>query len=70
MKKCRQFLDYVAMQDEGVITYRASDMKLAIHSEASYLTEPKARSRTGGHYFCLEDVKDQLTMDHFSEWHK
>eukprot|EP00956_Cyclotella_meneghiniana_P044671 scaffold329841_cov242-Cyclotella_meneghiniana.AAC.1 len=26
-------------------------MKLAIHSDASYLSEPKSRSRGGGHYF-------------------
>ena len=26
-------------------------MKLAIHSDASYLSEPKARSRAGGHMF-------------------
>ncbi len=26
-------------------------MKLAIHSNASYLLEPKARSRAGGHMF-------------------
>ncbi len=26
-------------------------MVLAIHSDASYLSEPKARSRAGGHMF-------------------
>ena len=39
LKKVRQFLDYVASQDEAVLTYRASDMVLAIHSNASYLSE-------------------------------
>ncbi len=33
------------------MTYRASNMKLAIHSDASYLSEPKARSRMGSHMF-------------------
>ena len=47
MKKCKQFLDYAASQEDAVITYKASDMKLAIHSDASYLSEPKARSRAG-----------------------
>ena len=42
-------LDYVATQEEAVLTYHASDMKLAAHSDASYLSEPKARSRAGGH---------------------
>ena len=58
MEKCKQFLDYAATQGEAVITYRASDMKLAIHSDASYLSEPKARSRAGGHFFCSENVAD------------
>ena len=51
MQKCLQFLDYAASQDDAIVTYRASDMKLAIHSDASYLSEPKARSRAGGHMF-------------------
>ncbi len=41
IKKCKQFLDYAASQDEVVVTYKARDMKLAIHSDASYLSEPK-----------------------------
>jgi hypothetical protein len=51
-------LDYAASQEEAILTYRASDMKLAIHSDASYLSEPKARSRAGGHMFMAgnEDI--------------
>eukprot|EP00804_Cyclotella_cryptica_P025606 CCRYP_002839-RD/>CCRYP_002839-RD protein AED:0.54 eAED:0.43 QI:0/-1/0/1/-1/0/1/0/189 len=30
-------------------------MKLAIHGDASYLSEPKARSRAGGHFFLSFD---------------
>jgi hypothetical protein len=58
MQKCPQFLDYAASQEEAILTYRASDMKLAIHSDASYLSEPKARSRAGGHMFMAgnEDI--------------
>jgi hypothetical protein len=48
---CKQFLDYMASQDKAVLTYKASNMVLAIHSNASYLSEPKARSRAGGHMF-------------------
>eukprot|EP00804_Cyclotella_cryptica_P028836 CCRYP_008420-RA/>CCRYP_008420-RA protein AED:0.29 eAED:0.29 QI:0/0/0/1/1/1/4/0/762 len=40
-----------ATQDEAVLTYHASDMVLAAHSDASYLSEPQARSRAGGHFF-------------------
>ena len=51
MEQTKQLLDYLATQDEAVLTFNASDMKLAVHSDASYLSEPKARSRAGGHFF-------------------
>ena len=49
-------MDYVATQEEAVITYHASEMKLAAHSDASYLSEPKARSRAGGHFFLSSET--------------
>eukprot|EP01082_Thalassiosira_pseudonana_P012372 g11214.t1 g11214 contig5:382941-386300(-) len=55
MKKIKQFLDYAASQEEAVLTYQASDMILAAHSDASYHSEPKARSRAGGHFFLSSD---------------
>jgi hypothetical protein len=51
MKLCKKFLDFMATQEEVILTYRASKMVLAIHSDALYLSEPKARSRAGGHMF-------------------
>ena len=51
MKKCKQFLDYAASQEEAILTYKKSDMVLTIHSDASYLSELKARNRAGGHWF-------------------
>eukprot|EP00804_Cyclotella_cryptica_P030124 CCRYP_009529-RA/>CCRYP_009529-RA protein AED:0.40 eAED:0.40 QI:0/0/0/0.66/1/1/3/0/339 len=56
MKRVQQFLDYAATQEPAVTTYRASDMVLAIHSDAGYLNEANARSRAGGHHFLSEDV--------------
>jgi hypothetical protein len=60
MQKCKQFLDYAATQEDAVVTYRKSNMVLAIHSDASYLSEsePKARSRAGGHFFMSENLPD------------
>ena len=55
MAHTKKFLDYVATQEEAVLTYNASDMKLAAHSDASFLSEPKARSRAGGHCFLSSD---------------
>jgi hypothetical protein len=51
MTLCKKFLIYMASQDKEILTYRASDMVLAIHSNSSYLSEANARSRAGGHMF-------------------
>ena len=49
MKKVKQFLDYAASCEEPILTFSASDMILAGHSDGSYLSEQNARSRAGGH---------------------
>jgi hypothetical protein len=41
----------MASQDEAILTYKASNMVLAVHSNASYLSKPKACSRAGRHMF-------------------
>jgi hypothetical protein len=51
MNNTLQLLDYLATQEDAILTYHASDMILAAHSDASYLSEPKARSRAGSHFF-------------------
>jgi hypothetical protein len=51
MGLCKQFLDFMLTQEDAVVTYQASDMVLAIHSNVSYLSEPKSHSRAGGHMF-------------------
>jgi hypothetical protein len=51
MKHTLQLLDYLATHEEAVLTYHASDMILATHSDTSYLSKPKACSRAGGHFF-------------------
>lgn len=56
MQQTLQLLDYIATQEDAVLTYSASDMKLAVHSDASYLSEPKARSRAGGHFFLSNEA--------------
>ena len=46
------FLNYAATHPNAKIRYRKSDMHLWIHTDATYLSEPKARSRASGfHYF-------------------
>ena len=52
----QQLLDYLATQEDAVLTYNASNMILAVHSDASYLSKPKARSWAGGHFFLSSDT--------------
>lgn len=48
---CNMLLDYLATHPNATIRYHASDMVLAICSDAAYLVLPKARSRAAGHFF-------------------
>jgi hypothetical protein len=48
---CTKLLNYAATHPNAVVRYKASDMILHIHSDASYLSEPQARSRVGGFFF-------------------
>ena len=49
-KKVMQLLDYAASQEDAAITYHASTIVLAYHSDALYLSKPGARSRAGGNF--------------------
>ncbi len=51
MEQCTQLLDYLAHNADAKVRFHASDMILNIHSNASYLSEAKARSRACGHFF-------------------
>ena len=46
-----QLLNYAATHPDATVTYHASDMCLHVHSDASYLCEPKAGSRFAGFFF-------------------
>ncbi len=51
MKRVNQILDYMWTHPDAIIRYRASDMILNVHSDALYLSSPKARSCAGGYFF-------------------
>jgi hypothetical protein len=48
-------LDYVATYPNDGIVYRASDMVLCVHADASYLNKTKSRSRARAHIYLSED---------------
>ena len=54
-------LNYAATHPNAKIHYTNSDMILYIHSDASHLSEPRSRSRAGGHYFLGEKRPDMTT---------
>ena len=56
-EKIQQLLDYLSTHREATIRYVASDMILNINSDASYLSEPRARSRIGGIFFLGSNPK-------------
>jgi hypothetical protein len=50
-RAAEHFLQYAASWPNASIVYHASDMRLAVDSDASYLSESHARSRVAGHHY-------------------
>ena len=61
-KRVLQLLDYLHTHKDATLRYVASDMILNIHSDASYLSEPKARSRLGGTFFMGTKPQDGIPI--------
>ena len=57
MAKTKLLLDYLASQEEVILTYSVNNLVLAVHSNAGYLNKLKARSRAGGHFFLSSNAK-------------
>ena len=55
MKKVRKVLDHASSDPCAILAYRKSDIILAIHSDASYMSGPGTRSHAGGHFFMTSD---------------
>lgn len=56
MNHTLQLLDFLAFQGNAVLTYNASNMILAVHSDASYLSEPKAHSQAKSHFYLSKNA--------------
>ena len=56
------FLNYAATHPDAIIRYHASGIILHVHSDASYLSAPRARSRAGGHYILTDPFNDATTL--------
>ena len=51
MKIVHQLLDYMATHTKSIIRFRASDMIINIHSDASYFSAGTGRSWARGYFF-------------------
>jgi hypothetical protein len=63
MELIKWLLDYAATNPDAILTYKSSDMILAVHSDASYLSE-------ANHFFCSSDVSEQPTTEPSSTFPK
>jgi hypothetical protein len=48
------------------VRYHSSDMVLHVSSDASYLSEPEARSRTGGHFYLGQKYGQHVSLASWS----
>jgi hypothetical protein len=55
-----RLLRYAAKRPEATLVFHASDMRLIIHSDASYLSESGARSRVGGMSYLGNHADDTM----------
>jgi hypothetical protein len=58
-----QLLDYLATYPDSKIRFHVSDMILHIHSDASYLSVSKARSRVGGLFYLGYNPPDENKLN-------
>jgi hypothetical protein len=67
MKRVNQFLDYMWTHPDAIIQYCASGMILNIHSDASYLSTPKACSQAGGYFFLGSLPPSKSSLQHWQQ---
>ena len=66
MRKVKRILNYVATFPEVFIQCHASNMRLFIDSDTTYLCERKAKSRAVGYFYFKQNTlnKEQKPMNH------
>ena len=66
MDEVQQLLNYLTSNPNATIRYHASGMILFIHSDASYLSVTKARSRAIGVFFLSDPKPDAITFSEYT----
>ena len=62
-KEVKHFLNYCATHPNAGIRYVASDMILALHASASYLSETNSKSRAAGHFYLTRKSDEYYNND-------
>jgi hypothetical protein len=57
---CHQLLNYVATHPNAGLWYHACDIILAVHTDASYLSEAGGKSRVVGHFYLTNQYKKKF----------
>ena len=65
-KNITKILNYLADHPEVVIKYHASGIQLYAHSDASYLSVSKARSRAGGIHYLSDLPPNTQELDKYT----
>ena len=66
INKVNNLLDYLASNPNSTIRFHASGMILFIHSDASYLSVAKSRSRASGVYFLSDPKPDNINFNEYT----
>jgi len=61
-----KLLNYMARHPLAIIEYHASGMVLHIHSDGSYLSAPRARSRASGVHFLSDAPPPSTNFEHYN----
>ena len=62
LKKNKQLLDYLVTLPNEKVKFYTSKIILNVHLDASYLSEPKAKSRVAGVYFTRDVPEDGKSL--------
>ncbi len=67
MAKVKQLLDYVATQEEAIITYRASDMVSSVHKKPDTATRKRHKAKQVATFIFQTTTPPHQTMEQFSQ---
>jgi hypothetical protein len=64
MTQVTHLLNYMATHPDTKVRFYKSDMVLHIHSDGSYLSAPRARSRVGGYFYLSSNTPNPAAGQH------